>query len=234
MNQLSIYFVTALKTEVERGPRGTRAKLARLANVAPGQVTDILNGRKYGSEETKRALAAALGWDYEELLKYGKCLVEGTEYKRPVPQTPVYDPSLYLAVPFHNKIIITATPEGNVPIPDYSENNSPLILYKPLLGQYAKNNHLVALSMNDDSMEPTLPQNSVAIVDTSDRTRCDGKLFAVSQSLTAGKYMIKRLRQDGDDTYLTSDNNAYPPKLIKQHWDSIVVGRIIWSWLPHV
>ena len=66
MKQLSTYFVTALKAEVERGPRGTRSKLARLANISRGQITDILNGRQNGSEETKRAIASALGWEYEE------------------------------------------------------------------------------------------------------------------------------------------------------------------------
>lgn len=232
MNQLSIYFVTALRAEVGRGPRGTRAKLARLANVAPGQVTDIINGRKYGSEETKRALAAALGWDYEELLKYGKCLVEGTEYKRPAPQTPAYDPNLYLAVPFHKKIRITASPEGKAPVPDESENNPPLLLYKPLLGKYAGNKHLAAFIMTDDSMEPTLPRDSIAIVDTADRAKCDGKLFVVAQCLPPDKYSIKRLRFDGHDLYLTNDNSAFPPKLLKQVWDNIAVGKVVWGWLP--
>lgn len=232
MNQLSIYFVTALKAEVDRGPRGTRAKLARLANVAPGQVTDILNGRKFGSEETKRALAGALGWDYEELLKYGKCLVEETEYKRPAPKEPAYDPALYLAVPFHKKIRMTANPEGKAPIPDDTEDNPPLLLYKPLLGKYAKSKHLAAFAMNDDSMEPTLPQNGIAIVDTSDRTKSDGKIFAIASSPSSDKYTIKRLRYDGDDLYLMSDNSSYSPKTLKQAWEKAVVGRVVWSWLP--
>ena len=232
MNQLSIYFVTALKAEVDRGPRGTRAKLARLANVAPGQVTDILNGRKFGSEETKRALAGALGWDYEELLKYGKCLVEGTEYKRPAPKEPAYDPALYLAVPFHKKIRMTANPEGKAPIPDDTEDNPPLLLYKPLLGKYAKSKHLAAFAVNDDSMEPTLPQHSIAIVDTSDRQKSNSKLFVVAKSPTSAQYMVKRLRYNSDELYLTSDNDAYMPRQLKQSWENLAVGRVVWSWLP--
>ena len=232
MKKLSTYFVAALKTEVERGPRGTQAKLARLANVSPGQVTDILKGRQNGSEETKRALASAMGWEYEELLKYGKCLVEGKEYKRSEPKAPSYDPGLYLSVPFYKKIRLIAGPEGKVPAPDDSESNPPLLLYKPSLGKYAKSRNLAAFSINDDSMEPTLPKQGMAIVDTADRMINDGKLFLLAQNPTSEKYLIKRLRRDGDELYLISDNDAYPPKLLKPAWEKVVVGRVVWSWLP--
>jgi len=232
MKQLSTYFVTALKAEVERGPRGTRSKLARLANISRGQVTDILNGIQNGSEETKRAIASALGWEYEELLKYGKCLTEGTEYKRPELKAPAYDPGLYLSVPFFKKVRPVAGSEGKVPAPDDSDHHPPLLLYKPLLGEYAKSKYLAAFSINDDSMEPILPQHGAAIVDIADRVKNDGKLFLLAQSQTSEKYIIRRLRCDGDELYLISDNDAYPPKLLKPAWDKIVVGRVVWSFLP--
>jgi len=232
MSKLSTYFVTAFKTEVARGPRGTQAKLARMANVAAGQITDILKGRKFGTEETKRALASALGWEYEDFLKYGQSLVEGTEYKRPEPKAPAYDPALYLSVPFHKKISQEANPGGKIQVPDATETNPPLLLYKPLLGKYADNKHLAAFRMADDSMEPTLPKGSIAIVDTSDRSKNDGKLFIVAQAIISDKYIIKRLRCDIDEQFLISDNSKYPPKVIKQTWDKLVVGRVVWSWLP--
>jgi Predicted transcriptional regulator len=232
MSKLSTYFVAAFKAEVVRGPRGTQARLARAANIAPGQVTDILKGRKFGTEETKRALASALGWDYEEFLKYGRCLLEGREYKRPELKAPAYDPSLYLSVPFYTKIKAVAGPGGKTPAPDDSEIHPPLLLFKPSLGKYAKSRHLAAFNIYDDSMEPTLPKQGTAIIDTADRDVNDGKLFLLAQNPTSEKYLIKRLRRDGDELYLISDNSKYPPKVLMQPWDKIVVGRVVWSWLP--
>lgn len=231
MSKLSTYFVAAFKAEVARGPRGTQAKLARDANIAPGQVTDILKGRKFGTEETKRALAFALGWEYEEFLKYGQSLIEGTEYRRPEPKAPAYDPSLYLSVPFHKKISQEARPGGKAQVPDATEANPPLLLYKPLLGKYAENKFLAAFRMADDTMEPTLPKDSVAIIDTSDRSKNDGKIFLVAHAAVSDKYVIRRLRCDGDEQFLISDNPKYPPKVIKQAWEKVVIGRVVWSWL---
>lgn len=232
MSKLSTFFAAAFKAEVANSPRGTQAKLARSANIAPGQVTDILKGRKFGTEETKRALAAALGWNYEEFLKYGQCLIEGKEYRRPAPKTPDIDSSLYLSVPFYNKIMQEASPGGKIKVPDTTEDNPPLLMIKRHLGKYGNNKQLAAFRILDDSMEPTLPKGGIAIVDTSDRVKDDGKIFLIAQSATSEKYMIKRLRSDGDEQFLISDNSTYSPKLLKQVWEKAVVGRIVWSLLP--
>lgn len=232
MSLLSTYFVAAFKAEVAHSPRGTQAKLARAANIAPGQVTDILKGRKFGTEETKRALATALGWEYEEFLKYGQCLITGKEYRRVAPKTPDIDSRLYLPVPFYNKIIQEAQPGGKIKMPDTTEDNPPLLMIKHHLGKYGNSTQLAAFRILDETMEPTLSKGGIAIVDVSDRAIDDGRIFLVAQSAASEKYTIKRLRVDGDEHFLISDNSAYPPKLLKQAWDKLVVGKVVWSLLP--
>lgn len=284
MSQISKYFVAAFKAEIDKRPRGTKARLAGLVGTTPSHITDILNGRKYGSEETKRALAEALGWNYEELLKYGQCLVEGTNYTHSAPQVKNFDAKSYTPVPFIAGASASALAlgafKGTVVLGAFApvigpalgvaaaiglvggaalggigvlskklKSNAqkaadpqhddlpatleplPLLLYKPLLGKHQDSNHLLALPMKGTSMEPTIAEGAIVIVDLADRGFVDGKIFMV---VSEGQSpFIARVRQDGDNIFFTSDNPAYPPKILRQKWDDIALGKVIRSEQSH-
>lgn len=44
-----------------------QSELARKIGVSPGYISGLIKGRGTGTEETKRAIAAALGRSYEEM-----------------------------------------------------------------------------------------------------------------------------------------------------------------------
>jgi transcriptional regulator with XRE-family HTH domain len=75
MESLSKAFLVALKLLIDGRARGQKVALARKAGVSPSLFNDILASRKYGSEETRRAIAAALGYPgrkYEDFLDIGR------------------------------------------------------------------------------------------------------------------------------------------------------------------
>ena len=55
--------------------RGDQAALARRAEISPSQLNDILKGRRNGSDDLRRTLAASLGYPgrlYEDFLDLGR------------------------------------------------------------------------------------------------------------------------------------------------------------------
>jgi transcriptional regulator with XRE-family HTH domain len=77
MEIINQYFLAALHSCLERQPRGIKAKLARAAGISISQLVDILKKRSYGSENTRRKISSALGYQYEDLLDLGKRIVDG-------------------------------------------------------------------------------------------------------------------------------------------------------------
>jgi len=59
--------------------RGAQARLAREAEVSASQLNDILKGRSSGSEETRRAIAKAIGRLYEDIISIGKGIAESSQ-----------------------------------------------------------------------------------------------------------------------------------------------------------
>ena len=75
MKNLSTIFHSALAKCLEGQPWGSKTKLAKEAGITTGMLGDILAGRAYGSEETKRSIASALGYPgpkYEDFLNIGR------------------------------------------------------------------------------------------------------------------------------------------------------------------
>ena len=234
MKQLSEYFAEALKAEIARHPRGFRNRLAESTGVQASQITDIISGRAYGSEERRRLLANTLGWEYEEFLRYGECLSKGQKYVRSTPPITAPDASSYFMVPFHKNITKIGHPGGNIYIPDRTESNPPLLLNKLYLETHVKSDSLVAFKMLDDSMEPTIDKNRIVIVDTSDKMQKHGHIYLLSIKTETSQYCIKRVQLHTDEVYLISDNPSKSATLLRQQWDEIVVGCVVWKWLEPV
>lgn len=88
MKTLSEQFSAALKGGL-REAHITQAELSKRSGISKSQINDILKGRAYGSEETKRSLAAALGYPdrrYEDFLDIGRRILAGEDPEpSPVP-----------------------------------------------------------------------------------------------------------------------------------------------------
>ncbi|MDL2259288.1 S24/S26 family peptidase [Deltaproteobacteria bacterium OttesenSCG-928-K17] len=229
IKRLTQFFAAALQAEMARQPRGARKKIAEAAEVSASLITDITNGRKYGSEESRRMLARSLGWEYEEFLRYGECLLEGAEYKRPELPEPAYDPAQYLAVPLHRRIAQIKMPDGKAFIPDPDEHNDPMILLRESLGPYNRHQTLAAFAMPDQNMEPTILKGSLIVVDTNDHLCQDQKIYLISTDNQADSFTARRMSLKGGDSEVIflSDNSKYPAGISKHPWRNIVIGRVV-------
>lgn len=75
MEDISKIFREALKIVFDDGEWGVKSQVAKIAGLAPPQLHDIESGRRFGSEEQRRAIAAALGYPgyaYETFLDIGR------------------------------------------------------------------------------------------------------------------------------------------------------------------
>lgn len=90
-------------------------------------------------------------------------------------------------------------------------------------------NHLVVVFAKGDSMEPTISDNNTIMVDTSDNTPQDGRMYVIRVD---DHLLVKRTQiVPGQGVQLISDNKDYPPMLVKLSGENSsikFVGRVVW------
>ena len=84
---------------------------------------------------------------------------------------------------------------------------------------------LIAIDVKGESMEPSLYEGDVVVINTADTAPVSGEVYAVNYE---GEAVIKRMIREAGNWYLTSDNPG--PKFGRRlcHGsDCIVVGKIV-------
>lgn len=85
---------------------------------------------------------------------------------------------------------------------------------------------LIAIQVQGESMEPSLYEDDVVVINTADRKPVDGAVFAVNYE---GEAVVKRFARDAGDWWLTSDN----PDQRKHHRKvcrgeaCLIIGRVV-------
>lgn len=90
-----------------------------------------------------------------------------------------------------------------------------------------KANKLYALKVTGASMEPGLHNGDLVVINTMDTEPKDGEVFVVNYE---GEVVIKRMKRDAGQWFLSSDNadkTRYSDKLCDEH--AQVVGRVIYK-----
>lgn len=82
---------------------------------------------------------------------------------------------------------------------------------------------LVAVKIKGDSMQPLLFEGDIAVVNTADKVRKNGGVFAMNYE---GQAVIKRLVYERRDWFLASDNPEFKPVPCRGS-DCIVIGRVV-------
>lgn len=105
------------------------------------------------------------------------------------------------------------------------EGNGPPIFFRRDYLQLKgwKADSLFALKISGDSMEPSLYESDLVVINASDNTPVDGDVFAVNYE---GQAVIKRLRRDAGEWWLDSDNPRHKPKRCDEH--AILIGRVVY------
>lgn len=83
---------------------------------------------------------------------------------------------------------------------------------------------LQLIRVKGDSMEPTLRDRDVILIDTRPAEMLPGHIYVVRRD---NDLVVKRAGREGDAIQLTSDNPAYPPMKVLE--DGTLIGRVAWS-----
>lgn len=85
---------------------------------------------------------------------------------------------------------------------------------------------LIAIQVRGDSMEPSLYEDDIVVLNTSDTKLVDGSVYAFNYE---GEAVVKRLSRDAGDWWLTSDNvdQRKHPRKIARGDACIVIGRVV-------
>ncbi len=79
------------------------------------------------------------------------------------------------------------------------------------------------IAVRGDSMDPTLADGDMILVDRGDRRGQSGRIHVVRHD---GLLLVKRLARASGGVELVSDNPTYPPIVIEGPPD--IIGRVVW------
>ncbi len=198
---------------------GGNAALGRLLGHSSGAfVGQMLSGHKKITESTIRQierLPRREGW-FETKSKSGGRAREEVDLSTHPDLVPIRRVNLKL----HAGMVGFAV--------DSEEGDSDPIFFRSkwLAARGYKPHDLIALSVRGSSMEPTLYEGDLVVVNTADRDPKDGGVSAINYE---GESVIKRLQREGGSWYLASDNpdqRRFPRK----EWidgEAIIIGAVI-------
>lgn len=86
---------------------------------------------------------------------------------------------------------------------------------------------LFSVRISGSSMEPSLWDGDLVVINTADTTPRDGEAFAINYE---GELVIKRMRRDSGEWWATSDNSdqrRYAPKRCTE--DVVIIGSVIYK-----
>ena len=108
------------------------------------------------------------------------------------------------------------------PNPAENEIQKPLSLDEILIGRPSST---FFLRLEGSSMEPSIPDGSILVVDRSVQPR-NGRIVVVSVD---DQFLVKELvvPRDGRKPYLRSHNRDYPDIVVEESADSMVWGTVV-------
>jgi phage repressor protein C with HTH and peptisase S24 domain len=197
---------------------GSQSKAARISGVSQTQISDLLNNGGNPSMKTLTALADTTGKPVE-------FWVSGT-----LPEGPDSSPvsGLMVAIP-----ILSATASAGGGSYNGDEESVGQLSFDrsdPVFaGRTIKHLHLIRVQ--GDSMEPTIHDGRLVMIDTSKRRHGQDGIYAIrSGAGEEAEARIKRLRYGTNaGVEIISDNSIYPVERVPDRNEIALIGRAIWT-----
>ena len=193
----------------------TNAEFAEKIGEKPSRLTDVLNEKQRPPFDIVEKILEIFSVDANWLITGKKNnSIEGNAFNEE-----------FVLVPFYDVEISAGFGRSNS---DTHEPTSHFAYRKEWLKQkrlYIDN--LISTSISGDSMEPTIPDSSVILIDTSRHQPRDGHIYVLRNGDT---YWIKRLQiQPDGKLVLISDNSFYPPMTLdlKKDSDVEIIGQVV-------
>lgn len=232
MNTLRERLIWARAQKAERdGAEFTQADLAERAGVTQGNIAHLESGRTQTSRkitEIADALGVSVAW-----LSQGK----GDPFAKPdraaAPSDLPGAKPVFVADPDHPsrtkirkvKLKLSAGIKGFQVEPDQRDGGMWDIPTRWVEKNGLIPEKLVAVDVKGESMEPSLYEGDLVVINTAETTPVSGHVYAVNYE---GEPVIKRLIREGGQWYLSSDNPA--PKFgrrVCRGAECIIVGRVV-------
>ncbi|MDR1578113.1 MAG: LexA family transcriptional regulator [Deltaproteobacteria bacterium] len=234
MKTIDKIFSESLKYFVQQ-ERSQRSFAAKVGISAP-YLNDLLNGRRYGEDQTKRKIASALGYPdrrYEDFLDIGRIILNGNS----VPESDKYsglgDEALrirgFLPLNFSEQLVLG--PDNFIQITD-DVRKSHVVIHGPSLRR-STSIGLQAFKAPDDSMEPLIAKGGVVVADltqNSPESLKEGQIYIVCLEKETGQCTVKYLGwAEKNKAILVCSENRKHKTMVRRLEDLLIVGRVIWS-----
>ncbi len=196
-----------------------RGEFAKKISLSNSYASEILSGKRDISLKFKKGFQSAFGFSVDEL-PHRVQMSQDTGAET--------DSTIYCKIPLFN---IKAT-AGHESFVDDEKIGADLIFRKDWLARELKSkpDNLFILSVESDSMEPTIKHDALLIVDKSINRIITEGIYILRRGDTI---LIKRIRKLSEDTIeLISDNPAYGKETIKliKHPEITILGKAIYIW----
>lgn len=200
----------------------SQAELARRIGVTPGAVSLWLSGETKALKASNAVLLA------KHLGVSPEWLATGRGPMRPDAAAPV-EPGDELVPIARVQLKLEAGITG-YHVQQIDDRSQPIFFRRDFIDRKGwKPSSLIALRVDGDSMEPTLYDGDLVVINTAETDPRDGSVYAVNYE---GQPVIKRLRRDAGQWWLDSDNPRYKPKLCDEH--AILIGRVVYRQSEHI
>lgn len=211
--------------EVMREKGCTVTELAKAAGVKPPSVIEWLNGET----KTLKASAAIRASRFLGVEPLWLAEGEGPKRRQPIPEVEPGDNRL----PIRRALFRLSAGVSGYEI-DYEQGEAePIFMARRWFEQnHYRPDQLLALKVSGRSMEPSLYDGDLVIVNLEDVALKDGQVFAANYE---GELVIKRLRRDAGQWYLTSDSPDKHHYSDKRCSDGCgLIGRIVYRQTEHI
>ncbi len=209
---------------------GSASALAKKADISSAYISQIKTRQKQSSTGTERTMGDAVARKIEEAIGEIQGWMD-TDHAGPLPRsyTPVieHDPDDPDFVEIKKvKLKLSAGITGFVSIPDYDDGRPITFRREWLTKKGYSAEHLIAVSVKGESMEPTMSDGDTVVINTLDTTPRDGETYAINYD---GEDIIKRMVRDYGRWFLVSDN----PDQKRYHRQEcsqgtcVVIGRVV-------
>ncbi|WP_321404551.1 XRE family transcriptional regulator [Maridesulfovibrio sp.] len=194
-----------------RKEKGLKQKeLAAKVGIGGKHMSDIVNNRSNPSPEVQKKISEILDVDWSDLF------LERSEIRSTAGES-VRSSDIFLGIPFMSTPTIG---EDNEPIIDIN-TQSHFAYSKEWLNAIGCPDDMVVYRVQDEAMAPTIPENSIILIDRSQNKPIKFKVFVVWHN---GKMLIRRCIPAGSGVAFATDNN--PQDIIKNK-DCTVIGRVL-------
>lgn len=238
IEDLRAAFVARLKkalAEKEIPEWGAGARLAKMAGVTPKATSKWMNGESMPGGAKMLAVANALGVRVE-WLEYGRGEMVESSSPLPVEDSRIPPRGFELKDDPSYTGVLQLTAQGSA---GTGEDNTHVeirgvMAFKSswLRANNLNKRHLDVIYANGHSMEPTINDGDVLLVDESKIEPKDGQIFAM-QSATKGTIVKRLVKSDIEGWIIRSDNSdkaRYGDEVLRDGEinEVRIIGRVVW------